>query len=222
MIWVICNLEYSTWRWYQWFFSELTSSRRAVYTSLPPFSLVPCRFPIYNDMLHSATLLLSQNAVLFMRVRGCSYNSLYAPQRQGLFRLFLCISWNLLLLFGLQQSFNKYCWLIGWPSGERECKTKGTGIAQEDSGKQTWFPCFFLMTKVEIIKGDPLCEVDSSRADHPVISSSLVSVPESLFFRLQPGTQHWANGLPQSSLTHGQHTHTHTHTHNWLKKKWPN
>ena len=77
--------------------------------SLHSFSLVPYCFPTYNDVLHSGMLLLSQNAMLLMLVHGCSYNSLYAPQRQGLFCLFLCISWNLMLLFGSQQSFHKYC-----------------------------------------------------------------------------------------------------------------
>lgn len=77
--------------------------------SLHSFSLVPYHFPIYNDILHSGMMLLSQNAMLFILVRGCSYNSLHAPQRQGLFCLFLCISWNRMLLFSLQKSFYKYC-----------------------------------------------------------------------------------------------------------------
>lgn len=74
------------------------------------------------------------------------------------------------------------------------------------------------MTKVEIMKGDSLCEVDSSRVDHPAISSSLVSVPGSLFFRLQPGPQPWAKSLPHFINTWDTHTHTNTHT-NWSKKK---
>ena len=114
-----------------------------LHMSLHSFSFVPYCFPTYNDTLRSGMLLLSQNAMSLMLVPGCSYSSLYAPQRQRLFCLFLCISWNLMLLFGLQQSSHRYCWLIGWPSRERECKMRGTGTAQEDSGKSTGFPWFF-------------------------------------------------------------------------------
>lgn len=75
--------------------------------SLHSFSLfVPYRSPIYNDILHSGMMLLSQNAVLFilcMVVPAIVYMLL---KGRDYFCLFLCISWNRMLLFGLQKEFS--------------------------------------------------------------------------------------------------------------------
>ena len=58
---------------------------------------------------------------MFLSGRDCFLISLYSVGSDA----GVCLQWG----------FNKYCWLIGWPKGERECKMGGTGITQEDSGK---------------------------------------------------------------------------------------